>query len=65
MADNHTDKHTDHADHGSKQLANNVDKDSLFTNYAPITSRAFATSLILELLGASTCMRLCSDVLCK
>lgn len=34
-----------------EQHAASVDKDSLFTNYAPISSRAFATSLILELLG--------------
>lgn len=42
--------------------AETVDKDSLFTNYAPITSRAFATSLILELLGECIC---CSIDYCR
>lgn len=28
-----------------------VDKDTCFTNYTSVTSRAFATSLILEFVG--------------
>lgn len=31
--------------------ANHVDKDSCFVNYASVTSRSFAVSLIVEFLG--------------
>lgn len=33
--------------------SSHVDKDTCFTNYSSITSRAFTTSLILEFVGES------------
>jgi hypothetical protein len=38
---------------GDRDTSKHVDQDTCFTNYTSVTSRAFATSLILEFVGES------------